>query len=388
MKYLTLVWAGLWRRPPRATFTFLATVTAFLLFGLVQGVDTLFSGAVRSSQVARLIVTSRVSETDVLPVSHLERIRTVPGVLAATGSTYFGGYYRDPRNAVFAFAVDPVGYFGLYPEYRLPPQQLRDFAEHRGGAVIGIGLAQKFAWKIGDHVTLGSTIWTHKVSGSSYWDFDIVGIYDNPVTHTRDNIFFLNDRYFDESRAIGNGTASMFVVGVTDPQLLAKVGAAIDAMFLNSSNETKSQSEKEYAQAFLDQIGDVRLIARSVMSAVFFALILVVGNAMMQSVMERGAEFAVLKAFGFSEGAVARLVFSEAASLCVAAALLGLFVAAVVYPSAIRYLSRVLVVTSGVIGGRTVALGVATSVLLAAAAALMPIIHARRVSIARALFVQ
>ena len=39
MKYLPLVLAGLWRRPARTIFTFLSIVVAFILFGILSGLD-------------------------------------------------------------------------------------------------------------------------------------------------------------------------------------------------------------------------------------------------------------------------------------------------------------------------------------------------------------
>ncbi len=39
MKYLVLVWAGLWRKKTRTILTMLSIVVAFLLFGLLQGIN-------------------------------------------------------------------------------------------------------------------------------------------------------------------------------------------------------------------------------------------------------------------------------------------------------------------------------------------------------------
>jgi len=37
VKYLMLIWAGLWRKKTRTILTMLSIVVAFLLFGLLQG---------------------------------------------------------------------------------------------------------------------------------------------------------------------------------------------------------------------------------------------------------------------------------------------------------------------------------------------------------------
>ncbi len=59
-----------------------------------------------------------------------------------------------------------------------------------------------------------------------------------------------------------------------------------------------------------------------------FTLLFLTGNTMMQSVRERIPELAVLKTYGFSNAAIMSLVFGEALLLCVAAAGIGVAIAA------------------------------------------------------------
>ncbi len=95
-------------------------------------------------------------------------------------------------------------------------------------------------------------------------------------------------------------------------------------MFENSPDETKTQTEKDFNLGFVKQIGDIGLIVRWILFAVFFTLLLVVGNTMAQSVRERIPELAVLKTLGFSDGSVLGFVLAEAAALCVIGGLIGL----------------------------------------------------------------
>ncbi|MHC4048275.1 ABC transporter permease, partial [Bradyrhizobium sp. 23AC] len=78
----------------------------------------------------------------------------------------------------------------------------------------------------------------------------------------------------------------------------------------NSPDETKTQTEKDFNISFVKQIGDIGLIVRWILFAVFFTLLLVVGNTMAQSVRERVPELAVLKTLGFTDGSVLRLVLA------------------------------------------------------------------------------
>ena len=43
MKYFSLVWAGLRRRPIRLLFTMLSIATAFVLFGMLEGLNAGFA---------------------------------------------------------------------------------------------------------------------------------------------------------------------------------------------------------------------------------------------------------------------------------------------------------------------------------------------------------
>jgi putative ABC transport system permease protein len=63
---------------------------------------------------------------------------------------------------------------------------------------------------------------------------------------------------------------------------------------------------------------------RAILGAVFFTLLFLTGNTMMQSVRERTPELAVLKTLGFSDAKVLGLVIGEALLLCVLAAAVGL----------------------------------------------------------------
>ncbi len=64
----------------------------------------------------------------------------------------------------------------------------------------------------------------------------------------------------------------------------------------------------------------------------FFTLLFLTGNTMMQSVRERIPELAVLKTLGFTDTGVQLLVLGESLLLCVFAAAIGLGLAAAIFP--------------------------------------------------------
>jgi putative ABC transport system permease protein len=328
MKYFPLVWATLWRKKTRTIFTLLSVVVAFLLFGVLETVDYAFSHPSGGASGAdKLVTTNKYSITLSLPFADMQQIRSVPGVEEVTWLTWFGGYYQESKNFVFALPIDIDTYFNLHKdEFIVSDAQMRAFRDTRTGGLVNIALMKKFGWKVGDKVPLHSTIWTQK-NGSLDWTFDIVGTFDakDPTQASQQaSSFLFHYELFDEGRSFGKGNVGWIEERVTDPSQASVVANRIDALFANSPDETKTQPAKDFAMAFIKQLGDVGFVLRAILGAVFFTLLFLTGNTMMQSVRERVPELAVLKTLGFGDAAVLGLVMAESLLLCVAAALVGL----------------------------------------------------------------
>jgi putative ABC transport system permease protein len=324
MKYLVLVWAGLWRKKARTILTILSIVVAFLLFGLLQGINQGMNNVYRSLNVDRLYVQSRVSMNDGLPISLLERIKSTPGVRTVTHWSYFGGFYQDVRNSLPVFAIDAATQFAVYPKIRIPIDQVEAMQRTRTGAIISKEIAARYGWRIGDKVPLRTSIWT-KHDGSDTYPVDVVGIMDISAYNAGSfPAFYINYGYLDEARAYGNGSVLYYIASIEDPRRGPAIAAAIDAQFANSSDETTTQTEQVFAQSQMKQVGDINLIANSIVGATLFTLLFLTSNTMMQSVRERIPELAVLKTLGFSDSKVLALILLEAIVLCVFAALTGL----------------------------------------------------------------
>ena len=326
MKYFPLVWRSLLRKKTRTVFTVLSILIAFLLFGYLGAIRQAFEGGVELTGADRLLTLHRVSLIQLLPVSYKQRIESVAGVEAVTHATWFGGIYQDPRNFFPQMVVEPEGYLDLFPEYRLPADQKKAWLADRTGAVAGRQIAKKYGWKIGDRIPIQATIWRKK-DGTATWEFVLDGIYDGAEKGTDTTQFFFRYDYLEESRAFGQGMVGWFVVRIANPDRTAEVARKIDDTFANSPYETKTSTEKAFAQAFANQVGNIGAILRAVLLAVFFTILLVAGNAVAQSVRERTGELAVLKTLGFSNAKVLGLVMAESMLLSAIGGLLGLALA-------------------------------------------------------------
>jgi putative ABC transport system permease protein len=324
MKYMILIWAGLGRKKPRTILTMLSIVVAFLLFGLLQGINQGMNHVFASLNVDRLYIQNRISDYDGLPISYLERIKSVPGVRAVTHWSYFGGFYQNVQNGLPVFAIDAATQFAVYPKIKITPDQIEAMQHTRTGAIISNEIAAHYGWKIGDRIPLRTSIWTRK-DGSDVYPVDVVGIMDVSAYNAGSfPAFYINYDYLDESRVFGNGSVLYYIASIDDPRRGAAIAAAIDALFANSGNETLTQTEQAFAQSQIKQVGDINLIANSIVGAALFTLLFLTGSTMMQSVRERAPELAVLKTLGFSNAKVLTLIMLEAIAVCVVAALTGL----------------------------------------------------------------
>jgi putative ABC transport system permease protein len=325
MKYLNLVWTGIWHKPRRTVLTMATIVVAFLLFGLLQGVDQGANAVIKTFN-NHLFTGNKNGTGQGVPVAYLERIRKVPGIKAVTHWTFFGGFYREPRNNVAVLATDSHVFEVYSQDFKLPKAQIAAMASTRTAAVVAKPLADKHRWKIGDRVTLRTSLWT-QANGRDDYQFDIVGIMPvdiySPNPTLRD-MFLINYSYLDEARAFQKGKAHYLVSSVSDVERTSEVAKAIDALFANSADETSSTPESALMQTQLRQLLDFGLIVNLIMSAVFLTLLLITANSIAQSVRERTADFAVLKTIGFSDLKVTALIFLESLFLCAFAAAIGL----------------------------------------------------------------
>jgi putative ABC transport system permease protein len=374
--------ANLGRKKARTILTLLSIVMAFLLFGLLQAVNVLFSAGADFVGATRLVTQARVSFTQSLPMRLLPQIESVPGVDEVMWSQWFGGVWQENTQLIIQ-AADPARLHAVYPEFVMPDAQWKAFENTRTGMIAGRILADKYGWKIGQKIPISSNIFPQK-NGSKSWAFDLVGIYDGKDEEWQRSTSggWINFAYFDEANQFARGLAGIYVIKLSDPDRAAEVASTVDRMFENSPDETKTQTEKDFNVGFFKQIGDIGLIVRWILFAVFFTLLLVVGNTIAQSVRERIPELAILKTLGFGDSSVLAFVLAEAAVLCVIGGLLGLGIAT---PLGVAITQA----TGGnlplAVDAKVWLTGIVAIVVLSLAVGLLPALRAARLTIVDAL---
>jgi putative ABC transport system permease protein len=382
MKYLPLLWANLQRKPLRTALTLASIVVAFLLFGILEAMRFALTGSVGIAGQDRLITINKVSIIQSLPASYINRIRTVPGVRVACSHNWFGGIYQQDRNQLATFAVETDTFFDAYPEIRIVQGSKQAWLEDRTAALVGRDLADRFGWKLGDVVPIRSNIFTRE-SGGNVWPMKIAAIFEIP-NGDNGTLYFHYD-YFNEgvSSAFGRDTIGWAVVRVADPGRSEEVARAIDALFANSSTETKTTTEQAFVQSFANQMGNIGKIITVVVTAVFFTMLLVTANSMAQSVRERTKEIGVMKTLGFSSRSITLLVLAESILLTALGGAIGLLLAVLAtdaVPAAVRQYFPVIMIPP-----QSFVAGIAAILALGAVSAALPCYQAGRLKIVQAL---
>jgi putative ABC transport system permease protein len=384
-KYLPLVVKNSLRNRRRSSLTVASIAASLCLLGVLLAIYRVlfFGGDSRPAQALRLITHHNVSLAQSLPIAYVRQIQQVPGVNAATGWQWFGGTYRDardPRNFFARFGVDPSQMFRVWPDYVIPQDQQISFERKRTGCVASRALANKFGWKLGERITLVGDGFPVTL------DLTLVGIFHESGQAA---VLYFNQDYLRESLPAGSpqrDMVSQVMVQAESPDVAPHVAEAIDALFKNSPDPTKTETERLFLLNFISFLGNFKLFLAAICGAVTFTLLLVSGNTLSMSVRERVREVGLLKTLGFNAPTILGIVLGEAAVIALAGGAIGCLLAGllcvVVRQAAPPFIPgiRTLAVTPLVAG-----LSLTVALLIGLLGALLPAFSAARTSILNSL---
>lgn len=323
----------------RTLLTGAAMVVALYLYCLLISLVTTLDAVVTESASDRLVTQSAVSLFVQLPLDYQPKIAALPGVEEATKFQWFGGQYQDPGNFLAQFGVDHEVFFDMYrkeieivegPGGVTGPDARRAVLEalrgERRGMVIGRGLERDFGWHVGDTIPLIGTIWRH--DDGRAWEFLVVGIYEPLKSNMDDRTMWFRFDYLEEAIRAGGVSgppvsSGVYMVNVADGHDPSQVIADIDALFANGPQVTMTTTEAAFQATFVAMMGNVPLFVGTIGGAVAFAVFFSVINTMLMSARQRTHEIGILKALGFRDGALARLMLGESLALALLGGTLG-----------------------------------------------------------------
>ena len=378
MTFFRLARKNAWRKPIRTLLLMVCVAVAFLIYGLTASFLAGSQGSAGASDDI-LGVMSAAGRTQPLPLASMARITADPGVAAVAYTARLRGFVDVEKNVVAVSATDPHALLSVNgKELGLTPELVDAIGEARDRVLVGRALAEAQGWAIGQRVTV-TAFQTVREDGSRDWRFEIAGIFEGKNASTDTYFMIARYDYVNAARARQKDTADAFVVRPRDGVSPGELAARIDAQFANSAAPTRTQSEKQFLDAFLRQYADVGLIVDLVIGASFVTLLLIVVNTMVFAVRERTFEIGVLKTLGFSRQRILLLVLGETLFIFGAGGTIGLALARLATEAAGPALGLVF---SAVVLAKAVALifglGLVTGALPAVNAMRIPIIAAFR----------
>jgi putative ABC transport system permease protein len=322
MRILKLIYKNALRHKLRTSLTVLGMAIAVMAFGVLRTVVDMYYEGVEATAVNRLITRQSVSYIFPLPYSYRDQIAKVPGVERVSFANWFGGTYIDKQNFFARMGVDAETISDVYPEYLLAAQELNTFKSERNACIVGSEIAKQYGFKIGDVISMDGDIYPGK------WSFVVRGIYRPRDKTTDATQMFFHWQYIDErmkqdmpGRA---GQVGWYIIKIKDPSQAAAISEQIDALFKNSSNETKTETERAFTQGFVSGMNSLLNAMNAVSYIIIGIIMLVLGNTMIMSARERTREYAILKTLGFSGGHLFGLIFGESMLISAFGAVAGL----------------------------------------------------------------
>ncbi|MFZ6861569.1 ABC transporter permease [Undibacterium sp. Ji67W] len=309
MFILKLLLKNAFRHRLRTILTMVGLVVAICAFGLLRTIVDAWYAGVEGTSSVRLVTRNATSLTFPLPLNYAERLKTVEGVTGVSWSNWFGGVYITERNFFPQFAVEAASYLALYPEYVLKDDEKKAFLLDRQGAIVGRKLANQYGWKIGDQIPIRGTIFP------GTWTFTLRGIWDGVDAKTDESQLLFHWQYLAETvrkrQASSADYVGVYIERINEPNNAPIISERIDTLFKNSLAETLTETEKAFQLGFVS-MSEAILVAINAVSIVIVVIIMaVMANTMMMTARERIAEYATLKALGFSPEFVIKLLFGE-----------------------------------------------------------------------------
>ncbi|MFM7818499.1 MAG: ABC transporter permease [Verrucomicrobiota bacterium] len=262
----------------------------------------------------RIIARNKVSLAQPLPAKQLAVIERIPGIVAVSPFTFFGGNFRDETVTSFAqFAVDPRRFQGLLVEARVIEGSYEDFAKDRLGCLVGADTFKRYGLKIGDRMRFTGTFYPVDL------DLKIAAVFNGTVD---DRGVFFHHKLLDELSG-DPGTVGTWYIRAASPEVANDVIARVNGAFANTAAEVRAETERAFQLGFVSMLGNVKMLVLLISGAVVFTLSLVTISTMSMAIRERFRELAVLKVLGFQRRELFAFILAESFGLAALGALLG-----------------------------------------------------------------
>lgn len=318
------------RNPTRTCLTGIAFALPMAIFvAAISFVVALVEIGKANERELRLGVHHKTTLINLIPQGHRAKIEALDPdrsrLTAVCGMRWFGGRVPNTQGVIQSLAADPDTFPTVYAEVGMTDADIENWTKDRQACVVGTGVAENNGWKIGDRITL-----TSSVPPYLSLEFHVIKLM---TVESRSNVLYFRRDYLSESLKEAGidryADCNIFWVKCNSAESLRTLQQEIDATFANSPHETKSEDELTFAAGFAQAAGDIPGLMRVMAMVVVAIIAMVAGNTMMMSFRERTRELAVFKAIGFPSWRIVAMVLGESVMLALLGAMAGIIPAVI-----------------------------------------------------------
>ncbi len=332
MKFMPYIWGNIVRNKPRFAMTFLSIMIVFFLLGTLSTLRDAFGFGFAAAADDRLIT---YSAGQLVPISHFELIKQVPGVDPDRVTYVFwsGGFVGERENWIGGWAAHTVGFLGLHRDtLDIPQEQIERWRVDPVGVIVGSEAAELFGWEIGDTVQIQGGV-PQAETQQRTWTYNVSGIFTPRTESMIDGRQFIGHfEYHARTRARGVNRAAWMHIGLLPGANPAEVSRLIDQEFENNVDSTQTMTEQIFGQQLVRRFGNVGLMITWVLIGSFVTLMLVVGTTLSLSIDERRNEFHLMRAVGYHSRLLSGFILGESIAIFLLGGIVGVALSYAVVP--------------------------------------------------------
>jgi putative ABC transport system permease protein len=305
---------NVWRNKRRSILTILSLSFSFLLLTLMMTIwRTFYIDPWSTISAEHIVCRHRASLAVPLPTYYRQKIRTIPGVQHVIPLNLFQAEYKGATPDNFAkIGTDPNEYLNAYPEYQIAEEQVNAWKKDPLGAIAGSELAQEHKWKLGQRLVIQGGELPVRL------ELNLRGVFKSPFPVRA--IYF---NWASVQTAANYPNDQLYLIQADSPQSVSRISGAVDTMFHNSPEPTRTEAERAFDIDLISMFGNVKAFILSISLAVLFTSVLVSGNTMAMSIRERTQEVAMMRSLGFAPRLLQMLFIGETITLAAGGWLLG-----------------------------------------------------------------
>src|SRR5262245_13889347 len=375
-KFMPYIVKSLWRNRTRTALTVSGAAVAMFVFTFVGAVQEGLASLTDNAQADRTLIVFQANRfcpfTSRMPEDYAGAIAKFPGVRDVVPIQVFMNNCRVSLD-VIVFNGMPADKLRQTRDFRLVAGDWSQFEKQRDAALVGQALAQRRNLKVGQRFSVGEATVT------------VAGIYQ-AANGAEESFLYTHLEFLQRTRGLNSvGLVTQFEVILNEGANAGALCRAIDDRFRGGPVQTDTRPKGVFQERAVGDLVELIGFARYLGLACVGLVLALVATTTLMAVQDRVREHAVLQTLGFSGPLIFRLVLAESVMVGVAGGVLGVAAAMIAL-----WWGGLAVGTEGVTVAftptRWLALsGLAVSLLVGAAAGLVPAVQAARAEIVASL---